>query len=142
MSHHFPETRAAWARLMAAIAGCWEAWRVARYLGRRCTYRDARRLIRRNSDGTLWAPGCPQNFAYAMADLLVRFPPRSSFHFYRVREWRGVWVASRKVFWNPQGGEFTLLFDDGLFELPPWPEGVECDKIDERRRALVQAAAA
>jgi hypothetical protein len=126
---HFPETVRAWARLKAAIADCWELWRVARYLERRTEKRAGQRLIRRIADGTYWAPGSPQNFAYAMRGLFVR-GRCDEFHFYRLREWRGLWVASRKVFWKAASGEFTLLADATVFALPPWPEAVECAKID------------
>jgi hypothetical protein len=76
----------------------------------------------------MFAPGAPQNFAYAMRGLFVR----ESYHFYRVREWHGILVASRKVFWNPTSSrEFAFAFKSTRFDLPPLPEVVECRKIDE-----------
>jgi hypothetical protein len=44
-------------------------------------------------------------------------------------------IASRRVFWMPQSGEFELLYDCTLFVLPPWPELTECRKIDLKRAA-------
>ena len=138
----FPETQRAWKRLKVAVADCWGVWRVARYLERRCDKRPDSRLIRRKADGTLWAAGSPQNFAYAMRGLVASMAGRrvDSFHFYRVREWRGLLVAAKRVFWLPQSGEFDVLFDATLFVLPPWPEEIECAKIDAAQGMPTQRA--
>jgi hypothetical protein len=106
-----------------------EAWAISRLLRRRCDCRRDERLIRRKADGTLWAAGAPQNFAYAMRGLFLR-GSCDRFHFYRVREWRGLLVASRRVFWLPVSGDFELLATATLFVLPPWAEAVECAKLD------------
>jgi hypothetical protein len=117
---------------MTAIAAFLADWQLARYLARRCTKRTERWLIRRRSDGTLWAGGTAQNFAYAMRGLFIK--RRLTFHFWRVREWRGLHIASRRVFWIPAGeAEFDLIASNATqFVLPPWPEAVECAKIDAR----------
>jgi hypothetical protein len=122
------------------IADFLEAWGVARLLKRRTLRRDDERLIRRRSDGSLWVAGCPQRFGYAMRGLFGRRWPSGSFHFYRVREWRGLHVASRRVFWTPDTvTEFSLLYVGTVFVLPPWDEATECAKIDA---ALLTAKAA
>ena len=104
---------------------------LARYLGRRCKKRPSRMICRRR-DGTVWAAHSPQNFGYAMLGL---FRKRGSFHFVKVRRWRGLFIVSPRIFWWPGSGEFDVLAP-GLvvtgFWLPPWPEDLECEKIDAR----------
>lgn len=112
-------------------------WALARYLARRCWRRDLV-LIRRKGDGTLWAAGHPQAVGHALRGLFDRDWPRGSWHFYRVREWRGLLVASRRVFWQPlAGSQFETvhgprlrLVETPMFVLPPWPLAVESAKLD------------
>lgn len=101
---------------------------LARYLNRRARKRECI-LCRRKSDGSLWAASAPQNFAYAMRGLFLR-KRADSFHFVRARIWNGVPVISPRVFWLPNSGEFEVLKESLSFWLPPWPETVECMKID------------
>lgn len=122
---------------LAALAA---DWTVARLLQRRTT-RVTGRIIRRLADGSLWAAGCPQNFGYAMAGLFTPGWPNGSFHFFRVREWRGLLVASPKVFWlAPSAADFVLLYEQTYFVLPRFAEAVECAKIDARRAQRRAAA--
>jgi hypothetical protein len=104
-------------------------WRIAGLLHRRTVKRDDELLLKRRRDGTHWVAGCPQNFGYAMGSLFSR-RRCDDFHFYRVREWQGLLLASPKVFWRPQLGEFEIGFRVTVFRLPRWPEEIECAKID------------
>lgn len=106
-------------------------WALANLLKRRCTRTEAR-VIRRRSDGALFIAGCPQDFGYAMRGLFTPGWPRASFHFYRLREFKGLMVASRKVFWLPRhAGDFDLAVPLPVFVLPPFGEALECAKIDQ-----------
>jgi hypothetical protein len=107
----------------------WRDFLISRALRKRGWKRSEDWILIRRRDGHMFAPGSPQNFAYAMRGLFVR--GRECFHFYRVREWHGLLVASRKVFWNPQSlAEFAFAFKCPRFDLPPLPEVIECAKLD------------
>ena len=54
------------------------------------------------------------------------------FHFYRVRMWQGVLVASRKVFWLARSGEFELLEKAGVYRTHGFDEQTECRLIDAK----------
>jgi hypothetical protein len=130
----WPYTRAALARLKAAF----QDWRATVMLRKHGAQLRTDRIIRRKSDGTWWIPGAPQSLGYAMLGLFTK--RRLDFHFYRVRDWRGVLIASRRVFWLAQSGKFDLLINCPHYQLPPWPMDIECRKIDaaiatEARRA-------
>jgi hypothetical protein len=105
-------------------------WQLARFLERRAQRRDDGWLIRRESDGSTWTAGSAQNLGYAMRAMFSR-NPRDDFHFYRVRRWHGLLIASRKVFWRPDSvTQFRLICRATMFQLEPWPVIVECRKID------------
>lgn len=122
--------------LQSAIAAWFADLALARYLRRRTDKRKTK-LVYRKADGTTWAASCPQHIGYAMRSLFAK-DRRHSFFMARCRKWRGVLIVSRKVFWRPvSGSDFTLdnsaLRDDlriNAFWLAPWPEDVECAKID------------
>lgn len=97
---------------------------------KRGQWRSAR-LVRRRSDGSLWAARCPQNAGYAFLGL---FSGRAAFHFCRARIWRGRVVVSRKLIWHHIDGKFDLAGERQALWLPPWREAVECAKIDGARR--------
>lgn len=123
-------TRAAGRReVMDWLREIWFDWRLAVFLRRKTTKRTGKQLIQRKSDGSLWIAGCPQNIGYAMRGLFNKNP---GWHFYRARKWRGLFIASRRVFWLPNSGEFTWPQNVTAFLLPPWPENVECRLIDSR----------
>lgn len=106
-------------------------WLLARLLHRRCRRCPDQWLIERKADGSLWAAGASQNLGYAMRALFAQRRWSGDWHFYRVRMWKGIPVASRKVFWLPSSGlDFRLVRRLTMFELPAWPEAVECAKID------------
>lgn len=69
---------------------------LAMYLTKRARKTKAT-LCRRKSDGTLWVASSPQDMGYAMRGL---FSGKVSWHFARVRIWRGVPVVSPRVFWS------------------------------------------
>lgn len=103
-------------------------WAIARLLQRRTQRYQEQHIIRRKSDGALFAAGCPQNFAYAMRGMFDR-KGLDSFFFYRVRIWHGLIIAAPRVFWRPTSGEFEVLHKATTFRLPRWPEAVECALI-------------
>jgi hypothetical protein len=111
----------------------WRDYLIVRALRKRGWKRSEDWVLARKSDGHLFAPGHPQNFGQAMLGL---FTGKNLFHFYRVREWHGIMIASRKVFWLPQSAsDFSFKFKCSRFDLPPWPEATETLKIAELRRA-------
>jgi hypothetical protein len=120
---------------------------LARYLRRRCVKRETK-LVERKADGLLFAASSPQNIDYAMRGLFSR-DPRKVYHLARCRKWRGLLVVSRRVFWLPcSASDFTLNrsalrdeFNVAAFWLPPWPEAIECAKIDAVLREPISRAA-
>ena len=54
------------------------------------------------------------------------------FHFAAVAIWRGVPIVVPKLFWSFSGhGKFDIMEKNATgFWLEPWPERVECEKID------------
>lgn len=114
--------------LREGIANAVSDWMLARYLSRRCRKRKTT-ICRRRSDDTLWAGSSPQNMGYAMRGLFSKKP---NFHFAAVTIWRGVPIVVPKIFWAFDGhGQFDIMEKDATaYWLKPWPESVECAKID------------
>lgn len=101
---------------------------VSLLLRRRTKTRPDTPVIQRKSDGSLWVAGAPANFGYAMRGM---FSGNAGYHFYRARMWRGLLITSPRIFWRPKNGEFTVApATVTTFQLPRWPEPVECRKID------------
>lgn len=101
------------------------------FIQRRCPPRDLR-LVRRRSDMTLWAVWHPQSVRYAMRGLFSKHP-RARWHFIRVREWRGFYLASPKVFWLPADRSEFHIFSLNPSEVllsRPLPSAIECNRID------------
>jgi hypothetical protein len=70
----------------------------------------------------------PQNIGIAMRGIFSKAP---TWHFAKVRVWRGVPVVSRKLFWAfSEYGKFDIVQEQDAFWLPAWPEDVETAKIE------------
>lgn len=89
-------------------------------------------ICRRKSDGTLWAASSPQRLDYAMRGL---GGGKASFHFVRVRVWRGIPIVSPKLMWRfSDYGQFEIVQEDRAFWLPCWSVAKECELIDAGAR--------
>lgn len=84
------------------------------------------KLCRRKSDGSVWEPSCRDD--YTAGDALAdAFAGRRTFYFRRV-EWRaapcwkfwtrGSWEQTGEV-WEPESGEFEVVWHDGSEEATP-----------------------
>lgn len=114
--------------LQSTIAAWIADLALARYVRKRAS-KHKTTICRRRSDRSLWAATAPQNAGYAMRGM---FSGKSSWHFAKVRFWRGLPIVSPKVFWTfNEFGKFDIVEKDAeAFWLAPWPEAVECEKID------------
>ena len=102
--------------------------KLATYIKARAAIRPMR-LTRRRSDGSLWVASSPQDMGLAMRGLFSR-KRDGGFFFIKTREWRGLLVASPKLFWEPSSGEFDVVPGEcRVVMLKPWPYEVECQKI-------------
>lgn len=122
--------------LFDAFKSLCEDYAFSRFMTRkRAVIRDLH-MVRRRSDGTVWAGGASQSFAYAMRGLFSK-DPRDKYHFWKVREFHGCNVVSRKVFWIPTADDqFHLMLkgeQSSAFLLQPFDEETECRMIDRIR---------
>lgn len=94
-------------------------WLLRWALRKRAGQPHRKRVCRRVSDGSLWVAGHPEDFGLAMRGL---FSGKGSWHFYKARYWRGLLIASPRVFWLPKGRDFRLVDEVAGYVLPRWPD--------------------
>lgn len=119
--------------IIKSIRAAFEDRALYNYLHRRTLKHKDETLIRRKSDGAWFTAGHPQDFGRCMAGMFSA-KPRSHFHFYRVRPWRGMLISSPKIFWRPTGSgrEFEIVRKGvTMFETGRLPEKIENLRIDE-----------